>query len=810
VVTFSSDFSSEVRVLHLKSLHVLAHYRNIRVLNAVLDALWDFVRFSCLSSFNVEEVLEVLQNACAQFCLAEFHMNHTMTLIPCLFSILSNPESMMEAIYACQVLNILLDYDACSASFERSFKRALEDCVKLFVSMCTQPTASSSHTSSAFQEFFTWVFQLMLNLLLRQGTLLSTDLLSSCLQSLASPQFLYDDVLKVEIFSLLAQVCLHHDLIESAMVDSSMSRHVIDVVVNVLSFLENLSPPAVSDSLNFIFKGMQVLQDSQKKQVYLRCMRSSVLNHLWSVCFHLKLNKNLMNFFADVVIVASDPRVSSLTSELHSGVSKLITSKIESFSHVDASDESSCLLQILKFALVRRPSDCCFGALGLISPPILVSVQNEEPVMFQMATSFRGIQSAFCLGPCSMIACDHALDNAAALAHSIGAIIELTHEETIPNRLSIVVQTCNVEFVEPAPLLLLPQMLGPRLLPWLHSLAFSDVKLLQNSALDLCCLLPSFDRSLAKYLNESTLDKFSKMAAAECDVDASQVFFSCLYACSLMAARSCNISDQCEIFELSDSHALFCCDFIAYCASQLEAKPSAVWNRIYLVGILSSLQCLNQCSKSQLPPHCCSTLLSVQKLIAGSSFSSEANSLNSLANCPVGHMSLCRGVIHSSVSLAAEVACAQSRLFFSQFLNITLHGMPGALLRAAYDSVSRLIRTDSDRDVLDTIISACLAVPLVCRTFEFNRAFMLYSKVVPFLSRRPDILTSSTRVELLVSACRAIDSIDWSYCHSVRNGQTLICHFLYMFELMLKVADASAQDSVHVLRTAGEVVARSF
>jgi hypothetical protein len=247
-------------------------------LNAVLDALWDFVRFSCLSSFNVEEVLEVLQNACAQFCLAEFHMNHTMTLIPCLFSILSNPESMMEAIYACQVLNILLDYDACSASFERSFKRALEDCVKLFVSMCTQPTASSSHTSSAFQEFFTWVFQLMLNLLLRQGTLLSTDLLSSCLQSLASPQFLYDDVLKVEIFSLLAQVCLHHDLIESAMVDSSMSRHVIDVVVNVLSFLENLSPPAVSDSLNFIFKGMQVLQDSQKKQVYLRCMRSSVLN----------------------------------------------------------------------------------------------------------------------------------------------------------------------------------------------------------------------------------------------------------------------------------------------------------------------------------------------------------------------------------------------------------------------------------------------------------------------------------------------------------------------------------------------------
>jgi len=805
---FALNSSPDGCAHHLKSLHVLAHYRNFRVMDAVLNALWNCMCLRCHSTFNGDEILEILQNARLQFCFAEFHLSHTMTLVPRLFLTLSNPDLMIEAIFACQVLYVFMDNDACIGSSPSSFKAALVDTVKLFNSMCVRPIGPSSHTSSALCELFTHVCQLMLTLLLHQQVLFSTELVSSCFQSLVSPQFLYDDRLKVEVASLLVQVCLHHDSIETALVESAMSRQLIEVFVIVLSFLEHLPPPTISDSLKFINKSMESLRDSHKKQIYVRCMQSSIMDSLWKICFQ-QLNRHFVCFFADVIIVASDPKVSSPSSEFHAGVSKLVASKIDSFYGIDVCDEISCLLHIIKTALSHRPSDCCLGAVGLISPPVLICIQTEEPVMFQMATSLRGIQSALGIGPCCMIVCNEAIDDAAALSQSVGTIIEQTHEENIPNRLNVSVESSQIDSDEPIPLLLLPQLLGSKFLPLLHTLAFADNKVVQNAALDICCLLPSFDGSLGTHLNEAVLEKFHKMASAECgaDVDPVEVFFSCFYACSLMGAYSCNIGDSYEVLEFPESDVSFFLDFVAYCASQLEALPSAAWNRIYLVGVLSSLHCLCKCPSSLLSSQSCNVLLRLQKLLCAAGFTSETNFA---ANCPVGDLSLCRGIMNASVILGANVASNHPRPFFPHFLQVTLTSMPSSLLHAAYDSVALLIQNDRELHILHLVVDACVRVPLLCKMPEFGRAHKLYTKVLPFLSRRPDFLGFSTRVELLVSTCRAMDSIDWSYCHSIRNGQTLICQFLHVCVVMLQVATDKAEDSVRFSSPVVEAVAKSF
>ena len=811
VAAFASNSAPDICVHHLKYLHVLAHYRNFLVMDAVLNALWDCICLRCHSTCNLVEILEILQNARSQFCFAEFHLIHSMTLVPRLFSTLSNPDLMLEAIFACQVLYIFIDSDACVHSSDSTFKSALVDTVKLFNSMCVRPIGSSSHASSTLQELFTYVCQLMLTLLMHQQILFSTDLVSSCFQSLVSPQFLYDDPLKVELSSLLAQVCLHQDSIEMALVESSMSRHLIEVFVIVLSFLEHLSPTSIADSLKFINKSMESLHCSHKKQIYLRCMQSSIMDSLWKSCFQ-QLNRNFLCFFADVIIVASDPNVSSLSSELRVGVSKLVASKIDSFSGIDVGDEMCCLLHIVNCALSLRPSDCCFGAVGLISPPVLISVNKEEPIMFQMATSLRGIQSALGVGPCSMTVCNEVIDDAAALSHSLGAIIEQAHEETIPNRLNVSIESSQIDLDESIPLLLLPQILGPKFLPWLHTLAFTESKVVQNAALDVCCLLPSFDSTLGTHQNEVVLEKFQRMISAECgdDVDPVEVFFSCFYACGIMAAYSCNIGDLYEVLEVSATDISFFLDFLAYCASQLEAKPSAAWNRIHLLGILSSLHCLCKCPDSHLSLQFCSILLGLLKILSGAGFTSEANSSNFAANCPVGDLSLCRGIMNACVILAANVACNHPRPFFPQFLHSTLTSMPCSLLHAAYDSVALLIQNDRELVVLHAVVAAIFRVPLVCKTPEFALALRLYSRVVPFLFRRPDFLDVSIRVELLVSACQAIDSINWSYCHSIRNGQTLISQFLHICVLLLKIAVEKDQDSMRFPPSVVEIVEKSF
>ncbi len=811
VDAFSSNSSSHIRAHHLKSLHILAHHCDFQVVNAVLNALWSCVCSRCRSAFDVEDILEIMQNASAQFCAADFHLSHSMTLVPRLFSTLAKQDSIIEAIVACQVLHSFIDADVCVSVSECSFNGALVDSVKLFNSMCVQSIAPLSHSSDTLQEVFTWVCQLMLTLLLRQSVLFPTELLSSCLKSLASSQFLYDDHLKVDFFKLLVQVSLHDDLIESALTESITKHHLIDSVALLLSFLEHLSSSAVSDSLVRINECMNGLHHAMKKQIYLRCLQSPVMEHLWKICFQ-QLNKNLLNFFADVFVVASDPHVSSLSSELHCSISKFVASTVDSLSSLDASVEVSCLLHIIKFALNRRPSDCCFGALGLISPPVLICVEKEEPVMFQMATSFRNIQSTLCISPCSMIVCDLALDTASSLAHSVGIVIEQTHGEIIPVSIDISVEAAAVDFLEPVPLSLLPGILGPKFLPWLHMLAFSDSKQIRNVALDICCLLPSFDGSLPTHLNPSILDKFRTLMSSECaiDTDSKETFFSCFYACSLMAAYACNIGDLCTVMELSEEEVQFCGDFLSYCLSQLEGKSSAVWNHLYLIGILSSLQCLSKCSKSQLSTQLCHILLRLQELVANGGCTTDVRNSSSHANCPVGHMSTCRGIIKACFNLAADVACNHQHSFFSQFLNLTLNSMPSSFLHAAYDSVALSIQANRDQDVLVSIISACLAVPLLCKPFEFNLAHKLYSNAVSFLIRRPDFLNVSTRVELLVSACRAIDSIDWTFCHSIRNGQSLINQFLYICHMMLKIASDRARNSTEFPTSVKEITVKSF
>jgi hypothetical protein len=811
VAAFASDSSPDIRVHHLKSLHIVAHFRNIGVMNAVLNALWDCVCCRCHSSVNLEDILEILHNARAQFCLAEFHLSHSMTLIPRLFSTLANPDSAIEAIFACQVLYLFIDSDACVSMSASSFECALVDTVNLFNSVCIRPVGPSSYSSSTLSDFFMWICQLMLTIVSRLDALLSTELLSSCFQSVVSPQFLYDDCLKVELFSLLVQVSLHHDSIQTALLDSVFSRHLVDVVVIVLSFLEHVSTPAVSDCLQYVNNSVQILPLAMKMQIYLRCMQSAVLDHLWKICFQ-QLNENLLSLFADIVAVASDPRVSTPSSDLLSGVSKILASKIDSIISKDVPDEISRLLHIIKFALNRQPSTCCFGSLALVSPPVLICFPKEQPVKFQMATSFRSIQSALCIEPCKMTVCDEALEDAASLALSVGFFVEQIHDQTIPDCLNVSVEAPHIDSPEPVPLSLLPQILGPKFRSWLHTLVFSDFKHIQSIALDLCCLLPSFDDSLRIYLNPTIMDKIRIMVSPECkaDVDSHQIFFSCYYACGIMAATTCNIGGVYDVFELSDEDVLFCCDFLSYCLLQLEGKPSAVWNRIYLVGMLSSLHSLSNCSKHQFPAHFCTILLNLQKLLSVAGFPPEAHISNTCVNCPVGHVSLCRGIIRVCVNVAARASSKHLLPVFSHVLSITLTSMPSSLLHAAYDSVASLIKADSNSDVLDSVISSSLAVPLVCRTAEFSRAYTIYSRVISFLSRRPDLLNGSTRVNLLVSACVAIDSIDWSYCHSIRNGQTLISQFLHMCVLMLKIASDNARVFKGLPASVVEIVVKSF
>ena len=808
-VAFALSTSTEIPVCNLKSLHMLAHYRDFQVMDAVMNALWDIIRCRCHSTANVDDVLDILLNACEKYCHAQFHLSHGTTLVPRLFSTLAHPDETIEAIFACQVLHIFMDSELCVSLSPSMFQSVLADSVKLFNSMCVQPIGPSSYSSSSLLEFFTWVLQLMLTLSVRQDATLSTELLSTCFHSLVSDRFLYDVALKCAIFSLLVQVCLHHDSIESALSDSATSRRLIDTVVIVLSHLVHLPVAAVCNSLQHINKSLDFFHRVLKEHIYLRCMQTSVMDSIWKFCFQHP-NKNLLCFFADVLVVAADPRVSSLSNELHSGVSKLVASKLNDLS---SSDEMTALLKIVKFAVLQRQSDCCFGALGLVSPPILIRVQKQEPVVFQMATSFRSVQSALGIDPCSMVVCNVDLDDAAALAFSIGEVVKQTHEDTIPNLLNVSVESPLADSFESAPLLLLPQILGPKFLPWLQSIVFSDVQAIQNSALDVCCLLPSFDSSLATHLNPAMLDQFAKMISDEgvTDIDRNAIFFSCMYACSLMAAYTCNIGDLYAVSELSDSDVLFCSDLLKYCISQLDGKPSPVWNKIYLVGILSSLHCVSKCSRSQLPPTFCNILLSLQKLMSTAGFTAEASVFHSDANCPVGYLSLCRGIVNACVSVALNVVHKNSHPFFAQFLNVTLSDMPGSLVHAAYDSVAQSIQADRDRSVLDSIISACLAVPLVCRPSEFSRASKLFSKIVPFLSHHPEMLNSTIRNELLVSACRAIDSIDWSYCHTIRNGQNLISQFLHMCVLMLRIAtEKPPPDCAPFATSVVEIVATSF
>ena len=176
----------------------------------------------------------------------------------------------------------------------------------------------------------------------------------------------------------------------------------------------------------------------------------------------------------------------------------------------------------------------------------------------------------------------------------------------------------------------------------------------------------------------------------------------------------------------------------------------------------------------------------------------------------MGHNSTCRGIINAYVDLAAKTAWNHPDQVFSQFLNVTLTSTPSLFLPSAYNAVALLIQATSDRDVLDSVITACLAVPLVCKTFEFVRSFKLHSDVVHFLSRHPDFMNSSRRADLLVSACRAIDSIDWSYCHSIRNGQTLINEFLHMCLMMLKISCGRTRNSTEFSVSVSEIVTKSF
>ena len=277
-----------------------------------------------------------------------------------------------------------------------------------------------------------------------------------------------------------------------------------------------------------------------------------------------------------------------------------------------------------------------------------------------------------------------------------------------------------------------------------------------------------------------------------------------------MAAFTCNIGNLYAVLELSESDVMFCCNFLKYCTSRLEGKSFSVWNKIYMIGILSSLHCLSKCSQSQLPSLFCNNLLSLQTLISGVVITPEGNASHSIANCPVGHVTMGRGIIYACVSVAAKVAHINVHPFFPQFLNVTLTGMPSVLVHAAYDSVAQLIQAHNDASVLESIISASLALPLICRPFEFSRANKLYSKVIPFLSRHHDLLNSSTRNELLVSACRAIDSIDWSYCHTIRNGQTLISQFLHICVLMLNIATDKTQDDAEFPAFVEEIVINAF
>jgi hypothetical protein len=809
VAAYASHSSLEIRVHHLKSLHILAHHRKYRVMDAVLNALWECVCLRCQSAFDVEEMLEILQNARTQFCFAEFHLSRTMTLIPRLFSTLANHDSIIDAVVACQVLYVFIDSDACISTPEFLLKSALTDSVKLFNSLCSRPVEQLSQSSNFLTEVFIWVCQLMLTLITRQDTLFSTEQMSSCFESLASPQFLYDNRLKIELFSLLVQVSLNRDSIQSALLKPATSRQIIDSFSTVLEFLEQLSPSAVSDSLNLINKSILILPSAMKKQIYSRCMQSSVMEYLWKICFR-ELNKNLLNFFADVFTVVSEPSSSALSSDLHSGVSKLVASKIDSFSGMDVCDEMSCLLHMVKFALIMRPSDCCFGAVGLISPPVLICVEKEEPVMFQMASSLRSIQSTLCIGPCSMGVCDEVFEN---ITLSVGNVIEQTHEEFIPYRLHMTVEAPNADFIEPVPLSFMPGILGPKFAPWLHTLAFSSVKLIQNAALDVCCLLPSFDSTLQAHLNTSVLGKFRAMISPESGTGSdstTEVFFSCFYACGLMASMTCNIGDKYAAVELSEAELLFCSDFLSYCLSQLEGKSPAVWNQAYLLGILSSLHCLRKCPQSQLPSQLCQILLRLQGLFSSGGFSAEIKSLNSLENCPVGHNSTCRGIINAYVDLAAKTAWNHPDKVFTQFLNVTLTSTPSLFLPSAYNAVALLIQATSDRDVLDSVITACLAVPMVCKTFEFVRSFKLHSDVIHFLSRHPDFTNTSRRADVLVSACRAIDSIDWSYCNSIRNGQTLINEFLHMCLMMFKISCGRTRNSTEFSISVLEIVTKSF
>jgi hypothetical protein len=266
---------------------------------------------------------------------------------------------------------------------------------------------------------------------------------------------------------------------------------------------------------------------------------------------------------------------------------------------------------------------------------------------------------------------------------------------------------------------------------------------------------------------------------------------------------------MCASLEVTEADMLFCSDFLCYCLSQLEGKSSAVWNHIYLVGILSSLHCLSKCSKSQLPSQFGQLLLRLNALISGGGSATDVKVSSSFVNCPVGHMSTCRGIINASIISAAAAACNHMQPFFSQFLNMTLR-MPSCFSRCAYDSVALLIPMHSDRQLLESIISSCLAIPLVCKPFEFSLSHKLYSMVISFLSRRPDFLNVPTRVKVLVSACQAIESIDWTYCHSIRNGQFLINQFLHVCHMMLKIASDKSRNSAEIPASVADIVISSF